>query len=278
MSEVTKIYRPDSEPIVAQTDSGPVYIYQWTDQYGHALVDLFRYEDDSDLGGAWRIEWRAGSQENSPNNRHPTILTFNRARSLVEGGVRDEWPGIEICDAAPACPSMGIPDDPTPEQVIDALPAAVDTCIRVLGRQQTVETVLSEVVKASARVLAQEHVRDADNWRAVRDEVRRLDWRSDGPPHMADDDVLDVVLRVLRDAIKSPKQAEEKAKRDAEIAKRAAGGEVIAHFLRKRDANEMTDAEFFRQARLTVRTMELGDAPNIALRDVLGTSEEVTSE
>jgi hypothetical protein len=47
---------------------------------------------------------------------------------------------------------------------------------------------------------ARRTVGEAQNWRTLRDLVRELDTRSDGPPYMGDDDVLDVIARTLRRA------------------------------------------------------------------------------
>jgi hypothetical protein len=74
--------------------------------------------------------------------------------------------------------------------------------MKVEEKNDTVESLRAELVGAK---------RDASNWRAVRDLVHRLDAEARPGAKMADDDVLDVVSRVLNRAVRPNKVQAENA-------------------------------------------------------------------
>jgi hypothetical protein len=74
--------------------------------------------------------------------------------------------------------------------------------------------------------------REAQYWRMVRDEFHKLDVRSNGPvATMADDDVIDIVIRFLRRVVKEPSEAQLRSRLHDLVAKWRSSANLTPGFL-----------------------------------------------
>ena len=69
-----------------------------------------------------------------------------------------------------------------------------------------------EAKTLDAEVAYLQTLRDADNWRLIAKFVKDNDTRGGGVVHMADDDIVQVVLTVLRQRVKDVKRENEERK------------------------------------------------------------------